>query len=159
MCTPFVCCCFFSKRIVTWRDSSHDVVINCSLFLSWSVFMAQPGAAPSPPRVLLGLNWWMWTAIGTGFTVVVFLMVLVICLCKRIKRKKVSNSKSSIFICHFRDLDELGWRRMGYWSKQQKCNVIFFSCSVEKIAQNENEQEATGAQAVLPVQMVNVLKN
>ncbi|KAM3614518.1 uncharacterized protein V6R79_015719 [Siganus canaliculatus] len=37
---------------------------------------------------LLGLSWWMWVIIGGGCLIVVLLMVLVICLCKKIKRKK-----------------------------------------------------------------------
>ena len=57
-----------------------------------SVFLAQPGDTKSPPKadLVLGLSWWMWVIVGVGCLVVVLLLVVVICLYKRIKRKKVN---------------------------------------------------------------------
>ncbi|XP_037640517.1 CD4-2 molecule, tandem duplicate 2 isoform X2 [Sebastes umbrosus] len=43
---------------------------------------------PPPTALLLGLSWWMWTAVGTGGLVVLLLIVFVIVLCKRNKRRK-----------------------------------------------------------------------
>nr|AQZ26550.1 T-cell surface glycoprotein CD4-2 protein [Lutjanus sanguineus] len=37
---------------------------------------------------LLGLSWWMWVIVGVGCLVVILLLVAIICLYKRIKRKK-----------------------------------------------------------------------
>lgn len=36
------------------------------------------------------LDWWVWVAVGLGGLVVVLLMVFVIVMCKRIRRRKVS---------------------------------------------------------------------
>ncbi|CAF97820.1 unnamed protein product [Tetraodon nigroviridis] len=43
------------------------------------------GPSPSP---LLGLSWWMWVVIGVGCLIVLVLVVFIICLYKRIQRKK-----------------------------------------------------------------------
>ncbi|XP_042278973.1 CD4-2 molecule, tandem duplicate 2 isoform X1 [Thunnus maccoyii] len=53
--------------------------------------ITQPGGPPPTSNDVLGplgLSWWMWVAVGVGGLVVVFLMVLVIALCRRIKRRK-----------------------------------------------------------------------
>ncbi|XP_044216146.1 CD4-2 molecule, tandem duplicate 2 [Thunnus albacares] len=53
--------------------------------------ITQPGGPPPKSNDVLGplgLSWWMWVAVGVGGLVVVFLMVLVIALCRRIKRRK-----------------------------------------------------------------------
>lgn len=46
------------------------------------------GVTKGPPKLPLGLSWWMWVVIGVGGVVVLLLMVFVVCLCKRIKRRK-----------------------------------------------------------------------
>ena len=53
-----------------------------------------PVSVPPPLPLLLGLSWWLWVVIGVGCLVVAVLMGFVICLWKRIQRKKVSRQSS-----------------------------------------------------------------
>lgn len=110
---------------------------------------SQPGNVQPPPEaaLLLGLIWWVWVAIGVGCLVVVLLMVFVIVLCKRIKRRKVSQDNKPgnllMLLCRLRIFV---WMQEDVLLRQ----VLFFSAT-EKISNDEEWPTATEAQEVLPV--------
>lgn len=52
----------------------------------------KPENTPSTPKILLlGIALWMWAVIGGGGLVVVLLLaILIFCLCRRVRRRRVS---------------------------------------------------------------------
>ena len=85
---------------------------------------SSPGNTPEG-ALLLGLSWWVWLAIGVGCLVVVLLMVFVIVMCKRIKRRKVSQDNKPgnllMLLCRL---------RLFVWVKEDVLLAVFF-CSRE----------------------------
>ncbi|XP_067457230.1 CD4-2 molecule, tandem duplicate 2 [Thunnus thynnus] len=86
--------CLFPHAGETYNETLNIKVKDLATTTSpskTSKNITQPGGPPPMSNDVLGplgLSWWMWVAVGVGGLVVVFLMVLVIALCRRIKRRK-----------------------------------------------------------------------
>ena len=107
------------------------VIDSLSLLSAMVYFLsAQPGGPPPKSNDVLGplgLSWWMWVAVGVGGLVVVFLMVLVIALCRRIKRRKVSKDNYPgdlhMLLCRLKLEGEMKEVRL---LEQPKNDMMFF---------------------------------